>query len=110
MGLGVSPTIAMSVAEHLYISGNISYPMTETTAYPLTFDLHSELKEQAKYPSWGRVVGYLLFSGGIGRPEGGRDVGDHPPITHIWLLQGMSSARGMSGRYITMSPGSQPAL
>lgn len=28
----------------------------------------------------GRVVGYLL-SRPIQRPEGGRDVGDHPPIT-----------------------------
>ena len=60
MGLGVSPTIAMSVAEHLYISGNISYPMTETTAYPLTFDLHSALEEQAK-PQLGEGGGLLAL-------------------------------------------------
>jgi len=80
-GLGMSPTSAMSAAEHLYTSGYISYPRTETTAYPPTFDLHSALQEQANHPSWGRVVGYLLSSGRIDRPEGGRDVGDHPPIT-----------------------------
>jgi len=80
-GLGMSPTAAMSAAEHLYTSGYISYPRTETTAYPPTFDLHSALVEQANHPSWGRVVGYLLSSGRIDRPEGGRDVGDHPPIT-----------------------------
>ena len=96
-GLGMSPTAAMSAAEHLYTSGYISYPRTETTAYPPTFDLHSALEEQANHPSWGNVVGYLLSSGRIDRPEGGRDVGDHPPI--------MSSASGLGGRYTTKSPG-----
>ena len=80
-GLGMSPTSAMSAAEHLYTSGYISYPRTETTAYPPTFDLHGALQEQANHPNWGRVVGYILSSGRIDRPEGGRDVGDHPPIT-----------------------------
>ena len=61
----MSPTIAMLAAENLYTSGYISYPRTETTAYPLTFDLHSALKEQAKYPSWGKLVDFLLFSGNI---------------------------------------------
>merc|ERR1719319_1416534 len=69
-GLGMSPTAAMTAAEHLY-----------TTAYPATFDLQAALEEQAGHPAWGRVVQYLLSSGRIHRPEGGRDVGDHPPIT-----------------------------
>merc|ERR1719281_408820 len=80
-GLGMSPTQAMKAAEHLYTSGYISYPRTETTAYPPSFDLVSALEEQANHPNWGRVVSYLLSSGRVERPEGGKDVGDHPPIT-----------------------------
>merc|ERR1740128_360190 len=80
-GLGMSPTAAMHAAEHLYTSGYISYPRTETSAYPPSFDLIGALREQANHPSWGRVVSYLLNSGRISPPEGGHDVGDHPPIT-----------------------------
>ena len=80
-GLGMSPTAAMHAAEHLYTSGYISYPRTETTAYPPSFDLISTLEEQAQHPSWGRVVTYLLNSGRVAAPQGGKDVGDHPPIT-----------------------------
>ena len=70
-GLGMSPTAAMSAAEHLYTSGYISYPRTETSAYPPTFDLHAVLMEQANHPAWGRAAQYLLQSGRIDRPEGG---------------------------------------
>eukprot|EP00111_Clytia_hemisphaerica_P010804 TCONS_00031598-protein len=80
-GLGLSPTNAMHAAEHLYTSGYISYPRTETSAYPPSFDLYGALEEQANHPNWGRVVSYLLDSGRINRPQTGFDVGDHPPIT-----------------------------
>ena len=80
-GLGMSPTAAMHAAEHLYTSGYISYPRTETTAYPPSFDLIAALSEQAEHPNWGRMVTWLLSSGRVGPPQGGKDVGDHPPIT-----------------------------
>ena len=50
-------------------------------AYPPSFDLVSALEEQSQHPSWGRVVSYLLSSGRVSHPQGGKDVGDHPPIT-----------------------------
>ena len=69
------------MAEHLYTSGYISYPRTETTRYSDTFDLHAALREQADHPAWGKTVSHLLRQGQIRNPKTGRDVGDHPPIT-----------------------------
>eukprot|EP00438_Fugacium_kawagutii_P026500 Skav202811 [mRNA] locus=scaffold326:1037841:1064355:+ [translate_table: standard] len=107
-GLAPHPAVAharcMKVAEHLYTSGYISYPRTETTrnlnavmvdSYSDTFDLHSALREQADHPAtrppspvpvalakaWGKTVSHLLRQGQIRNPKTGRDVGDHPPIT-----------------------------
>ena len=36
--LGLSPHRTMEVAESLYTSGYLSYPRTESTRYPATFD------------------------------------------------------------------------
>lgn len=80
-GLGMSPVQCMKVAEHLYTSGYISYPRTETTRYSDTFDLAAALREQADHPNWGQTASILLKQGRIRNPSSGKDVGDHPPIT-----------------------------
>lgn len=62
--LGLSPTQAMSIAEHLYTRGYISYPRTETTAYPDSFDFHSILKQQSesqRFNSIAKQVIKLIF-------------------------------------------------
>lgn len=77
--LGMSPQSTMSTAEHLYTRGYISYPRTETTAYPNGFNFHQVLRQQtgSKYAN---VVQNLLNERSF-NTKGGKDVGDHPPIT-----------------------------
>eukprot|EP00397_Hematodinium_sp_SG-2012_P013361 GEMP01013564.1.p1 GENE.GEMP01013564.1~~GEMP01013564.1.p1 ORF type:complete len:860 (+),score=141.73 GEMP01013564.1:77-2656(+) len=81
-GMGMSPTAAMKAAEHLYTSGYISYPRTESTRYPDTFDVRAVLQEQSWHPHWGKTAAYILRQNrNIRPPVSGNDAGDHPPIT-----------------------------
>ncbi|XP_064471514.1 DNA topoisomerase 3-beta-1-like [Ornithodoros turicata] len=79
-GLGMGPHHAMQVAERLYTQGYISYPRTETTSYPDSFDLRGTLKLLQRVPDLSSDVGDLL-SRGTTHPKKGHDAGDHPPIT-----------------------------
>lgn len=72
----------MQLAERLYISGYISYPRTESSAYPKSFDVRATLAEQRSHPVWGDYVTSLLALG-PSVPKGGTDAGDHPPITPV---------------------------
>lgn len=80
--LNIGPAHAMQVAERLYISGYLSYPRTESSAYPPNFDIKTPLSAQAQHPIWGQYASSLLQQG-VSRPRGGTDVGDHPPITPV---------------------------
>ena len=51
--LNIGPQRAMAVAEGLYIQGYLSYPRTESSAYPPNFDFDEVLAEQARHPLWG---------------------------------------------------------
>lgn len=61
-----------------------SYPRTESTAYPSSFDFKGTLHSLVKNPEWGDYV-RMLLSDGYGKPRSGTDVGDHPPITPMGL-------------------------
>jgi DNA topoisomerase III len=82
-GLGMSPSAAMSCAERLYLSGSvsalvshtpasvftcvwcryISYPRTESTQYPASFDLREAVSEQTGSRYWGDYARKLLSEG-----------------------------------------------
>lgn len=85
--LGMGPAHAMQVAERLYIQGYLSYPRTESSAYPPNFDFQGLLAAQRAHPVWGDYAAGLLSSkAGASSKQwssGGVDVGDHPPITPV---------------------------
>jgi len=58
----------------------LSYPRTESTAYPSSFDFRSVLDAQLNNPMWGDLV-HSLLANGFHKPRTGSDAGDHPPIT-----------------------------
>eukprot|EP00928_Gymnodinium_smaydae_P066381 TRINITY_DN493_c0_g1_i1.p1 TRINITY_DN493_c0_g1~~TRINITY_DN493_c0_g1_i1.p1 ORF type:complete len:870 (-),score=213.50 TRINITY_DN493_c0_g1_i1:206-2782(-) len=80
--LGIGPAQAMSQAEHLYLSGWLTYPRTETNTYPKNFDLRGTVASQQNHPHWGAYAQELL-SNGLNRAREGVDMGDHPPITPV---------------------------
>ncbi|XP_050292586.1 DNA topoisomerase 3-beta isoform X1 [Quercus robur] len=79
-GMGFGPQMAMQLAERLYTQGFISYPRTESTAYPSSFDFRGTLGALANNTIWGNDVQRLLANG-YHKPRLGSDAGDHPPIT-----------------------------
>jgi hypothetical protein len=49
----------------LRLSRYISYPRTESSAYPSSFDVREVVEKQAGHPVWGAYVRTLLGSGGM---------------------------------------------
>jgi len=78
--LGIGPHQALQTAERLYLMGYLSYPRTESSAYPNSFDIRGTLQDQATDGRWGKYVRDLLQQG-FNKSRGGVDMGDHPPIT-----------------------------
>jgi hypothetical protein len=74
--LGIGPHQALSVAERLYLSGYLSYPRTESTKYPNSFDIVGTLQEQIADNRWGSYVSNLLRTGVVTVAcKGGVDMG-----------------------------------
>uniref|UniRef100_A0A7S2LTZ7 DNA topoisomerase n=2 Tax=Leptocylindrus danicus TaxID=163516 RepID=A0A7S2LTZ7_9STRA len=88
--LGIGPHTAMQVAERLYLQGYLSYPRTESTKYPASFDIKETLQSQSGDRYWGNYVCDLLHNG-VNKPKGGVDMGDHPPITPMRAAGGTLS-------------------
>lgn len=61
--LNIGPHVAMNIAERLYTAGLLSYPRTESSAYPKSFDFRAILKEHTRHPVWGEYAGALLSNG-----------------------------------------------
>jgi DNA topoisomerase-3 len=51
--LRINAKETMRIAEHLYNQGYISYPRTETNAFPKDFDLRGLIQQQTQDPAWG---------------------------------------------------------
>ena len=71
--LGIGPHQAMSTAERLYLSGYLSYPRTESTAYPKSFDIRDALSQQSQDSRWGKFVCDLMQKGHT-KSRGGVDM------------------------------------
>ena len=52
-GLGMGAHRAMQIAERLYMEGHISYPRTESSAFPRGFDFEEALRSCAGHPGLG---------------------------------------------------------
>lgn len=73
--LGIGPHSALQIAERLYLSGYLSYPRTESTRYPKSFDIAGTLQDQVQDNRWGSYVRDLLRDG-VNVAKGGVDMGD----------------------------------
>ncbi|MCX6650991.1 MAG: DNA topoisomerase I [Methanomassiliicoccales archaeon] len=77
--MGLSPSMAMKIAEDLYTSGYISYPRTDNTVYPRSLGLRNIL-EKLRKSDLGKEAEEILVQEQI-RPSRGRvETTDHPPI------------------------------
>ena len=81
-----SPDAIMKMAEELYQAGFISYPRTETDAFPQDFDFRTPIDDLCGHPSFG-FHAQALAGGRFDRPRaGGNNDNAHPPIYPTKLM------------------------
>lgn len=82
--LKMSPHRVAQVAENLYTQGLISYPRTESSKYPSSFDMEAVLSELERTSTWSPVIKVFRKGNQLNKVrQGGVDKGDHPPITPV---------------------------
>ena len=79
--LGIGPHACMRAAEHLYLSGYLSYPRTESTSFPKSFDFKDTLR--SLFNHWSLSDYARELHGKHTPPRQGHDAGDHPPISPV---------------------------
>ncbi|GIQ81269.1 DNA topoisomerase, type IA [Kipferlia bialata] len=90
--LCLSPQETMHLAERLYLSGYLSYPRTESTAYPGDYNLRGMVETLSPvFPTSAQTV----LNGPL-RPRPGKDVGDHPPIIPVRVCTQALAGEGWS--------------
>lgn len=77
--MGISPSMAMKLAEDLYTSGYISYPRTDNTVYPRSLSLKTIL-EKLREPPFKNEAEEILKQESIRPSRGKIETTDHPPI------------------------------
>lgn len=80
--LGISPELALEVAEQLYLAGFTSYPRTETNKYADDFDFKSLVFDFARQKEY-KPFAESILSAPIVPKNGEKDAHDHPPIHPI---------------------------
>ncbi len=77
--IGFSVPNAMRIVQGLYMKGYVSYPRTDSEAYPPTLNLKEILQELSKSNSYKKHVDEIIKSGEL-HPTKGKEAKDHPPI------------------------------
>jgi len=80
--LGISPEIALEIAEQLYLAGFTSYPRTETNKYADDFDFKSLVFDFALQKEYKPFAESILIAPIVPK-NGEKDAHDHPPIHPI---------------------------
>ncbi len=81
--IGFSVPNAMRIVQGLYMKGYVSYPRTDSEAYPPTLDLKEILNELRNSSSYAKAVSEILKK--PLNPTKGKEAKDHPPIHPVKL-------------------------
>ena len=77
--LGITPAVAMRIAEDLYMDGFISYPRTDNTVYPPSLPVRELVSQMVRQPAFAEAA-YLLDQPELVATRGKKETTDHPPI------------------------------
>ena len=81
--IGFSVPNAMRIVQGLYMKGYVSYPRTDSEAYPPTLDLNEILNELRNSSAYSKAVTDIMKK--PLNPSKGKEAKDHPPIHPVKL-------------------------